>query len=112
MGEIMWCCKCRAKKDTRDNTTEIFNTSRGEKKAIRGFCIDCGTKTIKFVRMDWGDEMNLNDFAREVTLEEGKKREVSIAQVKEILRITLILLSDYDNEEILSTVNRYEGKTL
>lgn len=32
--------------------------------------------------------MNINDFAREVTLAEGLKKSVSIAQVKEVLRIT------------------------
>lgn len=48
----MWCCKCRAKKDTINNVIEIFDTSRGEKKGIRGNCKDCETKTIKFVKMD------------------------------------------------------------
>jgi len=31
--------------------------------------------------------MNINEFARNVTIEESGKQEVSIAQVKEILRI-------------------------
>ena len=31
--------------------------------------------------------MNINDFAKEVTLEEGKKKQISIAQVKEVLKI-------------------------
>lgn len=31
--------------------------------------------------------MNLNDFAREITLKEGLKQSVSIAQMREILKI-------------------------
>ena len=33
--------------------------------------------------------MNLNDLAKEITLVEGKKKQVSIAQVKEILKIII-----------------------
>jgi len=31
--------------------------------------------------------MDLNEFAIKVTLEEGKKRDISIAQIKEVLKI-------------------------
>ena len=31
--------------------------------------------------------MNLNDFAKKVTLAEGLKKQISIAQVKEVLKI-------------------------
>lgn len=31
--------------------------------------------------------MNINDFAKKVTKTEGKKKEVNIAQIKEILKI-------------------------
>ncbi len=37
-------------------------------------------------------DMNINDFAKKVTLMEGKKREISIAQVKEVLSIVNKLL--------------------
>ena len=50
--------------------------------------------------------MNLNKFAKEVTLEEGKKRSVSIAQVKEILRITFEKLNEYPESEVLKTVKK------
>jgi len=36
--------------------------------------------------------MNINDFAREVTRREGKKRELSIAQVKETIKVINELL--------------------
>jgi len=52
MGEIMWCCKCREKKDTTNNIVEFFDTNRGRKKGIRGKCKDCETNTIIFVKMD------------------------------------------------------------
>ena len=53
--------------------------------------------------------MNLNDLARKITLEESKKRQVSIAQVKEILKITLTrLANDYSNLEILGLLQRYK----
>ena len=37
--------------------------------------------------------VNQNTLARRIALEEGKKRQVSIAQVKEILRIAIIRLA-------------------
>ena len=56
-----------------------------------------------------GAGMNMNDFARRVTLIEGKKRSVSIAQVKEILRIAFQELNDYSDDVILKTIRRYGG---
>ena len=37
--------------------------------------------------------VNLNTLAKSITLKEGKKLNLSIAQVKEVLKITLNLLS-------------------
>lgn len=53
--------------------------------------------------------MNMNEFARKVALLEGKKRQVNIAQIKEILRIVLIELAKRPDDEILKIVKRYEG---
>jgi len=36
--------------------------------------------------------MNINDFAKEVSREEGGKKEVNIAQIKEILKVVNMLL--------------------
>lgn len=44
--------------------------------------------------------MNLNEFAREVTLREGGKVRLSIAQVKEVLRITLRMLAFMPEREV------------
>ena len=52
--------------------------------------------------------MNLNDMAREVTLEEGKKRQVNIAQVKEIMRITFTKLAESGDDEALKIIRRYK----
>jgi len=52
--------------------------------------------------------MNLNKLAKEVTLIEGKKKSISIAQVKEVINITLSKLSEYPDEEILKAISRYK----
>ncbi len=60
--------------------------------------------------------MNLNDLAKEICKREGKKVQVNIAQVKEILKITLKLLNDpkflmlQDLEIYLSNLSEYYGK--
>ena len=56
--------------------------------------------------------MNLNKFARKVTLLEGKKRSVSIAQVKEVLRCAFIEMNKLNDEEIIKTVRRYRGRKI
>lgn len=54
--------------------------------------------------------MNLNKFAREITLEEGKNDPLGIGNVKEVMRLTFIKLRTYDDKEILKTLNRYKNK--
>lgn len=57
--------------------------------------------------------INLNDLARTITLREGRKQEVSIAQVKEVLRITLEELGDrlmVDPASVVGLLQRYAGK--
>ena len=51
--------------------------------------------------------MNMNEFAKKVTLIEGKKRQVSIAQVKEIIKITLTELANLSEDEIMKIIDRY-----
>ena len=50
---------------------------------------------------------NLNEFARQITLKEGKKKSISIAQVKEVIKITFTELSRMDEEDVLRIVKRY-----
>ncbi len=42
-------------------------------------------------------KMNLNQVAKEICLREGKKIQVNIAQVKEVLKITLQILKEQEN---------------
>ena len=51
--------------------------------------------------------MNLNDFAKEITLEEGGKVNLSIAQVKEVLKITLTKLSLLSSNELEELMKRF-----
>jgi hypothetical protein len=52
--------------------------------------------------------MNLNDFAKIITLEEGLKKSLSIAQVKEVLRITLTTLANMSYSEMVRLLSKYE----
>lgn len=46
-------------------------------------------------------KINLNEIAREITALEGKKVQVNIGQVKEILKIVLMLLRElFENDPV------------
>lgn len=51
--------------------------------------------------------MNLNKFAKAVTLKEGGKVNLSIAQVKEVIKLTFQELSTESDKVILNTIRRY-----
>lgn len=51
--------------------------------------------------------LNLNDFAKEITLQEGKKKSLSIAQVKEVMRLVLQRLAALPVTEADKILNRY-----
>lgn len=51
--------------------------------------------------------MNMNKMARTVTLIEGGSIEISIAQVKEVLKIFLQQLAKESDEEVIKLVKRY-----
>jgi hypothetical protein len=55
-------------------------------------------------------QVNLNNFAREITLQEGMKKSLSIAQVKEVLRLILSEFSKMDEAEVIKVINRYKNK--
>lgn len=48
--------------------------------------------------------MNLNDLATRIAAKEGKKKQVDIAQIKEVLRVTIEILKEESDAEILSVV--------
>lgn len=51
--------------------------------------------------------MNLNEMAKRVTLAEGLKKSVSIAQVKEIMKLVFEDMARMSDNEILDTIKRY-----
>jgi hypothetical protein len=55
-------------------------------------------------------KINMNELAKEITLAEGKKVNLSIAQVKEVLKITLDILDDYYPSEVLDLIERVGGE--
>ena len=55
--------------------------------------------------------VNLNDLAKRVTLAEGKKINLSIGQVKEVIRLTLIELAKLELVELAQVLRRYQKKS-
>jgi len=51
--------------------------------------------------------MNLNDLARDITLREGKTKSLSIAQVKEVMKIAFTELGKMTEREIQALLRRY-----
>ena len=54
--------------------------------------------------------MNVHELSVFVAKKEGKKRQVSIAQIKEVIMYTLMGMGQKTNKDIIETVNRYRPK--
>ena len=52
--------------------------------------------------------MNLNKLARKITLREGKKKQMSIAQIKEVMKLVFQELSQMGFNEVLKILARYK----
>lgn len=52
--------------------------------------------------------MNLNNLAKEITLQEGGKINLPIGQVKEVMRIVLQELAKMSETESRRVINRYK----
>ena len=50
--------------------------------------------------------VNLNSFAKGVTLKEGLKKSLSIGQVKEVIRLVFLALKDMKLEEIVAILKK------
>lgn len=50
--------------------------------------------------------MNLNELAKIITEQEGKAQSLSIAQVKEVLRIVLRMMKEMDIQELAALFRR------
>jgi len=56
--------------------------------------------------------MLFRDLTEEIAYYEGRKREVNIAQINEITRITLTLLADLEPLELFKLLKKYENRDL
>ena len=55
--------------------------------------------------------INMNEVAKKVTLMEGKKIQLPIGQVKEVLKCFLQYCSkNFDSVQVVDLLNRYKGK--
>jgi len=52
--------------------------------------------------------LNLNELAREITLEEGGKQQISIAQVKEVMRLVFEKLATIEPLELFKILEKYK----
>ena len=48
--------------------------------------------------------INLNTLAKDIAVQEGGKKEISIAQIKEVLKITLDILASQKPSEVLKVL--------
>lgn len=55
-------------------------------------------------------KINENQLAVAISEAEGKKVEVNIAQIKEVLKCALVILNDYPDEEIVKLVRHHKKK--
>lgn len=51
--------------------------------------------------------INLNEMAKTITLKESGKKEISIGQVKEVLKLTLQELGKFEDSQIIKVIDRY-----
>ena len=54
--------------------------------------------------------MNKNEFAKIITLKEGKKIAISVAQVKEVLKIIVDAVSTWEDKDIIKFFKGKRGK--
>jgi len=54
--------------------------------------------------------LNLNKLAKAITLKEGKKHSLSIAQVKEVIKLLFKELGKYATDDVVKTINRHKRR--
>jgi len=52
--------------------------------------------------------INQNTLAKTITLAEGKKNILKIGDVKEVIKLTLIELAKFEDEEVLKLIKKYK----
>jgi hypothetical protein len=53
--------------------------------------------------------INMNKLAQEVSAMEGLKVEVSIAQIKEVIKCTLVILTEEKPSDVLALIEKISG---
>ena len=54
-------------------------------------------------------QINQNELAKVITLAEGKKIDMTIAQVKECIQLTLEELGKYEDWQIMKLINKHRS---
>jgi hypothetical protein len=57
------------------------------------------------------EHINMNEFAVKVALKEKGKVEANIAEIKQILKITMEELGEFEDDQILELIKRYKSIT-
>ena len=52
--------------------------------------------------------INLNSLARDITLKEGKKKNLNIGQVKEVMKLTLEALASLEMVDVARLILKYK----
>ena len=75
-----FCLKCRQNKNIKDIEVK---TSKNNRQMLSGVCMDCNTKTCKFLKRE---KTNINNKEEELKKEdEVKVDEVKVDEVKDII---------------------------
>ena len=72
--------------------------SKASKKINRQIDLEIKHQRSLNKKPSW-KKINLNSMAKQVTLEEGKKVSISIAQVKEVMKLTFQYLKDVKDDQ-------------
>jgi hypothetical protein len=54
--------------------------------------------------------IDLNDLAVQITLQEGKKIQLPISQVKEVLKLTFVSMAEWSLWQLADVLKRYKKK--
>jgi hypothetical protein len=57
-------------------------------------------------------KINENKLARAIAWQEGKIQSVNIGQIKEVIKLTLDELSQYNYSEVIALIEKHEKKLL
>jgi len=101
---LFWLAKRFVDKMTRDNLASQYSITSIYHTTMPDFEESFGGNKMS-------EKINWNDVAKKVTLKEKGKEQISIAQVKEVLKVTAkILVKDYPDYEILLGLNHLANR--